>query len=71
MELVTYWDLCKEVSHRLEICAKMKEVSTRSSPIGDWSKGSRLVFWDRLGSGKIPYTCNYLLLINGFLGVVT
>ena len=31
----------------------------------------KLVFWDRSGTGKIPYTCNYLFLIIGFLGVVT
>ena len=71
MELATYWDSCKEVSHRLGSMQRKKPL-TRSSPIGDWSKGSTIgsFFWDRNDSGKIPYTCNRLFLISGFLGVV-
>ena len=50
-----------------------EEVSTRASPTGDWSKGSTVGWYFGIvqGSGKIPYTCNYLFLINGFLGVMT
>jgi len=39
VELVTYWDSCKEVSHILGSVQRKKPL-TRSSPIGDWSKGS-------------------------------
>ena len=39
------------------------EVSTRLSPIGDWSKDSIISWYFGIvqGSGKIPYTCNHLI----------
>ena len=56
-ELVTDWRLCN----------KGKKVATRLSPNGYWSKDSTVgLFWDRTGS-----TCNHLIIINEFLGVVT
>ena len=52
-----------EVSHILE-SVQREEVSTRSSPIGDWCKCS-IVSWYFgifLDSGKIPCTSNRLIL---------
>ena len=35
--------------------------------IPSWSiKNAKLVFWDKLGRCKIPYTCNHLFLTNKF-----
>ena len=38
VELVTYLDLCKDVSHVLGF-EQWEEVSARSSLVGDWSEG--------------------------------
>ena len=48
---------------RTEIHAK-KEVSTRSSPIGDWSRGSIIGWYFGIiqGSDNISYICNCLIL---------
>ena len=53
-ELVTDWDLC----------IKRKKGITRSSPIGYWSKGSTIGWYFGIdhGSGKIPHTCNCLII---------
>ena len=71
LQLTTVNQLLR-VSHVLR-SVQRKEVSTRASPIRDWSESS-IVGW-YLGivqdSSKISYTCNCLFLINGFLGVVT
>ena len=60
------------VSHVLGFMQRKKS-STRSSPIGDWSKGSTVGWYFKIvqGSNKISYTSSRLLLISGFLGVVT
>ena len=41
-----------------------KKSTTRSSPIGYWSKGLTAGWYFRIdqGSGKIPYTCNRLII---------
>ena len=46
------------------------KVPTRSGPIRDWSKSSTVgcYFGIVQDSGKIPYTCNCMFLISGFLG---
>ena len=59
------------VSHVLGF-VHVKKFSTRSSPIGYWSKGS-IVGWCFgivQGSDEIFYTYNRLFLISGFLGMV-
>ena len=48
VELVMYLDLCKEVSHVLGFVQRKKS-STRSSPIGDWSKGSTIGWYFGIG----------------------
>ena len=57
-----YWDLCKRISFLQD-----------QVQLADWSKGSIVGWYFGIvqGSGKISYTCNRLLLINGFLEVVT
>ena len=54
---------------RIKIHAK-EEVSTRSSPIGDWSRGSTIDWYFRIiqGSDKIPYTYNCLILNQWIFG---
>ena len=51
----------------------VKKSSTRSSPIEELCKGLTVGWYFGIvqGSGKISYTCNRLLLISGFLEVVT
>ena len=41
-----------------------KKSTTRSSPIGYWSKGLTAGWYFRIdqGSGKIPHTCNRLII---------
>ena len=47
-----------------DLCIKGKKATTRSSPIGYWSKDSTIGWYFEIGqdSGKIPYTCNYLIV---------
>ena len=42
----------------------MKKSTTRSSPIGYWSEGSTVGWYFGIGqgSGKIPFTCNLLII---------
>ena len=51
------------VNHVLGLRAK-EEVSTRSSPIKDWSKGLTVDWYFEIvqGSGKILYSSNRLIL---------
>ena len=50
VELVTYLDSCKEVSHVLG-SVQRKKSSTRLNPIGDWSKGSTVCWY--FGKGLV------------------
>ena len=72
MKLVMYWDLCKVVSHRLEICV-LKKSSTKSSPIGDWSKYLTIGWYFGIDLVVIRFLILVItwFLNNGFLGMVT
>ena len=47
-----------------DFCNKGKKATTLSSPIGYWSESSTVSWYFEIGqgSGKIPYTCNYLII---------
>ena len=53
-----------------DLCIKGKKAITRASPIGYWSKGSTVSWYFEIGqiSGKIPYTCNRLIIDQWILG---
>ena len=47
-----------------DLCIKGKKATTRSSSIGYWSKSSTVGWYFEIGqgSGKIPHTCNHLII---------
>ena len=61
---------CWSQSQIGDLCNKGKKPTIRSSPIGYWSKGSTVgqYFGICQGSGKIPYTCNRLIIDQWILG---
>ena len=48
----------------INVCNKGKQATTRSSPIGYWSKSSIVSWYFGIGqdNGKIPHTCNHLII---------
>ena len=72
LELVTYYDSCKVVSHVLGSIQRKKS-STRSSLIGEWNKCSIIGWYFGIGWVVVRFFIfvNALFLINEFLGVMT
>ena len=58
-----YWDLCKGISHGLKIYAsKKRRLLQDQIQLGIGAKVQlEVVFWK--GSGKSPYTCNFLIIV--------
>ena len=67
MKLVTYQDPCKRVSHVMRFVQR-EEVSTKSRPIENWHNDSTVDQYFGIDQvwGKIPYTCNFMILISDF-----
>ena len=62
LELVTYWDPCKGVGHRLEICATKEKRLLRNQVQLGIGENVQLYFGIGQGSGKISHTCNRLII---------